>query len=969
MHNNLPIKITELIKKFTEHYNKYKQTDYNETQVRREFIDPLFTELGWDVDNTAGNSEHYKDVIHEDRVKIGGNTKSPDYSFRIGGQRKFFVEAKKPSVDLQNSKEASFQLRRYGWTASLTLCVLTDFEEFCVYQTNNIKPHKDDHPSKARVFYCKYNELDKKCTQYPEFATNWDFIFGTFTKTAILKGRFDKFADKKKKSQETFDEEFLKSIQEWRLKIAENIVSKNKALVFDENNLDVLKEQQLNSVVVKTIDRLVFLRICEDRGIEEYEQLLKISKQKDIYKELLNLFAKSNEIYNAGLFDNKNDISYNITIDDKIVKAIIQELYDTYSFEFVPLDILGQIYENFLGDTITFEKDRPKIETKPEVKKAGGVFYTPEYIVDYIVENTIGEALKTKTLKTIKPFTICDPSCGSGAFLIVAYEYIMKWYIEQYKKTGSKKYIYQNDKGETSLALEERKRILKDHIFGVDIDIQAVEVTKLSLLLKCLEGVSKDVVESHNRLFHDKALPNIDSNIKCGNSLISTDYKAGELDWNNDAHKEEILKINAFNWESEFKEIFKNGGFDCVIGNPPYVNIENLKTNVKEYFFKTYHCCSGRTDIYIVFIEKALQLLKQNGLISFIIPYAFTKQNYCYLAREKLINETQIKSITDLSNYYVFKRVSVKNIIIIYQKSQQYEFTKIVKYKNIEDFIDNKSQSFEIHQKEFKSLNLSRFATNDFRSLLTIKEKIYNNSVEFGKICYIAYGVRVNNKVDKSKIKSFYVYDKPTKNYKKFLEGRDIKRYEFTQSKFLDYKPNEHYNSMFPELFESEKLMFINVVSDRLRFCLDNEKCYNSHTVINCVRYDKLTNIKNAFIKKIVRYSDVESFSYKYLLCILNSSLINWFFLSFLSEGLHFYPNDAKRLPIKIATPKQQDDLAKLAQKMIDTKKKLADEKVSETEKTPLKRQLEATDQLIDKMVYALYNLTEDEIAIIEALC
>lgn len=301
--------IIDLIAKFKEHYEKYKDPNYNETQTRREFIDPFFKELGWDIDNIEGNAEHYKEVIHEDRVKIGSNTKSPDYSFRIGGQRKFFVEAKKPSVDLKNSKDAVFQLRRYGWTAGLTLCILTDFEEFCVYQTNNIKPDKEDNPTKGRVFYCRFDELQNKCTQFPEFETNWDFIAGTFTKKAITTGRFDKFADKKKKSQETFDEAFLKSIQGYRKVLAENIVLRNKQILFETQDIEFVKEQHLNDAVRKTIDRLVFLRIAEDRGIEEFGQLLRASQNKDVYKSLLYMFDIADQKYNAGLLMLDNSLA------------------------------------------------------------------------------------------------------------------------------------------------------------------------------------------------------------------------------------------------------------------------------------------------------------------------------------------------------------------------------------------------------------------------------------------------------------------------------------------------------------------------------------------------------------------------------------------------------------------------------------------------------------------------------------
>ncbi|RKY11287.1 MAG: restriction endonuclease subunit M, partial [Planctomycetota bacterium] len=514
----VPEQVARLIEGFDSNIEAYKDHKYNETQLRHEFVDPFFMALGWDVNNTAGLAEAYKDVIHEDSIRIGSATKAPDYCFRIGGTRKFFVETKRPSVNIRQDVSPAFQLRRYAWSAKLPLSILTDFEEFAVYDCR-VRPVKADLASAARVKYMKYTE----------YADRWDEIASVFSKEAILKGSFDKYAEsaRRKKGTAEVDVAFLAEIEKWRDIIARNIALRNPSLT----------NRQLNFAVQRTIDRIIFLRIAEDRGIERYGELLAATSGADTYKRLFRLFEKADDRYNSGLFhfhkepdrDEPDDLTPVLTIDDKPLKDIIKSLYypdSPYEFAVLPAEILGQIYEQFLGKVITLTKGHhARIEYKPEVKKAGGVYYTPAYIVDYIVKNTVGKLLEKKTPLAVNKIKILDPACGSGSFLIAAYQYLLDWHLKYYTENEPDKYtkgrnprLYQTDKGEYRLTISERKRILLNNIFGVDIDSQAVEVTKLSLLLKVLEGEAQLV------LFHkERALPDLGNNIKCGNSLIGPD--------------------------------------------------------------------------------------------------------------------------------------------------------------------------------------------------------------------------------------------------------------------------------------------------------------------------------------------------------------------------------------------------------------------------------------------------------------
>ncbi|MCK4665200.1 restriction endonuclease subunit R, partial [Candidatus Dependentiae bacterium] len=224
--------LQELVNLFQTNIKQYKSTQYDESNTRVDFIDKFFELLAWDVRNTAGYSEDYRDVVREDKVIIQGKPKAPDYSFRIGGVRKFFVEAKKPSVNIKQDIGPAFQLRRYGYTAKVPLSILTDFEEFAVYDTR-IKPSHKDKASVARIFYCTYDEYQKE----------WDFINGAFSKEAILKGSFDRYiVDKKrKKGTSEVDKEFLKLIEDWRSRLARVIALRNQDVSIYELNYAVQK--------------------------------------------------------------------------------------------------------------------------------------------------------------------------------------------------------------------------------------------------------------------------------------------------------------------------------------------------------------------------------------------------------------------------------------------------------------------------------------------------------------------------------------------------------------------------------------------------------------------------------------------------------------------------------------------------------------------------------------------------------
>jgi type I restriction-modification system DNA methylase subunit len=649
-------KLSSLIDRFQNNLDAYRSPAYNETQLRIEFIDPFFEALGWDVANKAGYAEQYKDVIHEDAIKVSGATKAPDYCFRIGGVRKFFLETKKPSIDIKDQVGPAYQLRRYAWSAKLPLSILTNFAELAIYDCRS-RPKPADKTSIGRVRFYPYTEYIKSIEE----------IYNLLSKESVLKGSFDKFAetDRQKRGTTEVDSEFLKEIENWREILAKDIARRNPKL----------SVRELNYAVQLTIDRIIFLRMCEDRGIESYGQIQSLLNGTNTYHRLREFFYHADGKYNSGLFDFKADqLTPDLKIDDHPLKDIFKYLYypdSPYEFSVLGADILGHVYEQFLGKVIRLTGGhQAKVEEKPEVRKAGGVYYTPTYVVDYIVKNTIRIFCEGKSPKQISSLRILDPACGSGSFLLGAYQYLLDYHREWYQKDGCKKRtkeIYQGRGGQWYLTIQEKKRILLNNIYGVDIDPQAVEVTKLSLLLKVLEGENQDTLEKQMKLFNERALPDLGSNIKCGNSLIASDFYNTQLTMNF-IDEEKRFKLNAFDWNEEFAEITKTGGFNIVIGNPPWG--AEYSQEEKEYFRTKYEIIHVRTpESFNYFLKQMWDCTGKYGIIGVIIPGSFLNQHEFWKTRKYFVESSFIYRVCNLGDG-VFSGVTAPSCIIVCTKQK-----------------------------------------------------------------------------------------------------------------------------------------------------------------------------------------------------------------------------------------------------------------------------------------------------------
>jgi type I restriction-modification system DNA methylase subunit len=934
-----PKEVIDLIEQFERNIESYKGQGYKEAGVRREFIDPFFEALGWDIANKGGTAEAYKDVIHEDAIKIGGTTKAPDYCFTISGTRKFFVEAKKPSVDIKSDISPAYQLRRYAWSAKLPLSILTNFEEFAVYDCQ-IRPNVNDKPSTARIFYCTYKEYGDK----------WEQIANIFGKEAVRKGLFDTYASEKttKRGTTTVDKEFLAEIEGWRNELAKNIAIRNgKLSVYD-----------LNFAVQKTIDRILFLRICEDRGIERSEQLLGLISGSRIYPRLFELFEKADEKYNSGIFhfrrekdrpEGPDELSAKLKVDDDILKKIIRNLYYPcpYEFSVMPAEILGQVYEQFLGKVIRLtESHQAKVEPKPEVKKAGGVYYTPSYIVDYIVKNTVGKLCENKTPKQIEKLKILDPACGSGSFLIGAYQYLLDFHRDYYAKEPSKhkKVIYQGKGKQWFLTIDEKKRILLNSIYGVDIDSQAAEVTKLSLLLKVLENETQESL----RLFHERALPDLGNNIKCGNSLIGPDfYQKQQLNLFDDQQQR---KINAFDWQKEFSPIFKQDGFDAVIGNPPYG--ASFSEEESEYFDR-YKAFGAVKDVYICFIEKSIAHLNSGGRFSFIVPSAWLGGPEYEKLREMILNY-QIENVV-LLPFDVFADAYVDTTIFVVSKRkpgaehmvQTYVYDKHEKLTKI-----------NLSAADFKNIHENEWVKNTGKKFILdpdtvqILKTIWNHTnLTLDDVIKIKRGVLFD--------KSLLTKKKRNANSHPYFEG-DVYRYQLNliADNWIEFGDRLKECPKEFVWFEGTRVLLRRLVNrqQRIMATLANETFITNKNLYSVLSKEKT-------LDDLV------------ILGILNSRLISYLYLNQVTQATK---DDFPQVTIKdlLALPfpaivdgaKQNTrhrKMVSLVEQMLELHKKVSKIK-NPDEKTRIQRQIDATDAQIDKLVYDLYGLSEDEIKIVE---
>jgi len=983
--------IQELINHFEAGIEHYLSPSYQEAEVRKEYIDKFYSFLGWDVNHDYQKNPFEQEVKIEkaQRQQGGLGQKRADYAFFLAPnykQEQFFVEAKKPSRTLRQNKDDYFQTAKYGWNAGTGVSILTDFEEIVIIDCR-FRPDFDTI-LQNEIKYYKYSD-------FRDFDTFEEFYW-IFSREALVAGNLPKYIEQLKKPKGasgkqlkmfggkylTIDESFLNYIDEKRYELA---------TAFYQNNPN-LDAYSLTEATQRTIDRIVFIRFLEDKFIETENIIHKIATASHPWAKFVEECKYLDNKYNGIVFkplfiDDKNFGGAN----DDLFRALCSDLDHTntpYDFNYIPIHILGSIYERFLGKVVVIENGKAKIELKPEVRKAGGVFYTPKYIVDYIVKNTVGKIIEGKTAKQIEELTFADIACGSGSFLIGVFEYLLDYHIKYFnqyksvaKEAGCK---YNEELGIYVLSIKQKQQILLNNIYGVDIDLQATEVTQLSLFLKMLEDETTSTANDMMVLFHEKILPNLSNNIKCGNSLIGTDILTNKLDLD----LEQERKLNPFDFKLAFAKVFKKGGFDAIVGNPPYFSLTTLDKLHNDYYKLNYKVFEKSTDIYCLFYERAIKFLKANGLVSFITSSQWLQTNYGKVLINFFKNNSNPNTLINFGGHKIFKDATVDSSILIIENSKlknKLEATLFKKNWNEKILIDNYHHKNKIKIDIVKN---EKWIIAD-NSVLDLKKKIKTKTESLKNL-----KVRINYGL-KTGFNEAFIIDEETKNklikddknasliIKPIFRGRDVHRYTSTWANLYlivsqngidvenDYPSIFNYLNSFGEkiksrsdqgqkwynlracsyydLFETEKIIYPETTARRSEFLYVKEECYIDKTCFMITGKDL-----------------------KFINGILASKLMEWFLETELrllgKTGVQYSKQYIENVPIpKINKSNQEthDKIVNLVDQMLASKKQ-QQTAVTERDKNYLEEKCRNIDNQINELVYELYGLSDEEIKIVE---
>lgn len=872
-----------LINKYNQVVSSGKLNKYNEEMTKKDFILPLFRALGWDIENS-------EEVTAEEKI----SKKRVDYGFRINGIPKFFLEAKSLKEDLDNIKFVE-QAINYAWHKGCTWAVLTDFEAVKVFNAE----WKSPNPIQNLFFSIPYYQFLERLDQLM-----------LLSRESLDKGLLNKEAEKwgKKSKKTPINQQLLSDLTKFRDLLNRNIV---------KNNISrSIKDSDLDEAVQRILDRLIFIRTLEDKELEApvLQSVIRENNNKKIYKKLNETFRYIDEIYNSKLF--AYHFCEDLIIDDETLEKIIYGLFKTedqtvhYDFAAIDADVLGNIYEQYLSHILKKTPTRANLSSDKAHKKEQGIYYTPTYIVDYIIKNTIGELAKDKKfdLNNIK---ILDPACGSGSFLMKSFDYL----IELDKKKNGEEDQTKLDLTGVSASYGRKVEILKNNIFGVDLDPKAVEIAQLNLLLKAAET--------------KRRLPTLQENIKVGNSLIDDPSIAGD---------------RAFKWGEQFKKIIEEGGFDIVIGNPPYIPIESFNSVEKEYYFNKYGSPYRKFDSVILFIEKSISLVKTGGLIAFIVPLTWqTGENYSKF-RELIFAKCDLKQIINLP-FEIFKDAYVDTGIFILKKEKKRNNTYFAFSYN-KEFNIQKIDHLNFDKVEQKFIDLDsnhKVFTNNF--IYVIQNKVNENAIKLGEITSSCQGVVVSKfPISKAKLNA---------NYKKLLTKGEGNRYTFEikETQYIDYSQA----STLYQYYSKPRIFIRRIINRQNRLMA----FYCDESIITKKDYNPFILTDN-------------SFDLKYILGLINSKLFSYLYNSSSTTALkndfrQTTLSELRNLPIKKISKEKQITLSSLVEKIGLFKQKIIEIKDKQTdEKANIEKEIQKLDNEIDQEVYELYGITEEEKKIIE---
>ncbi len=901
------IQAHEKVKKLISKYELVKTSDkikrYTEEETKNAFIKPLFEALGWDFSEKD-------EVSAEEHIVSSGRV---DYGFYINGRSKFYLEAKPLKADLNNEEYAK-QAIRYSFNRGVTWAVLTDFEGIKVFNAQSLSTYLGDK---------LYFELN-----YSDYLNRFDKLW-ELSKESFKDDLIDKKAEEagKKLQKVAITDLLYKDLNDCRRLLTD---------ILGKWNPDVPKNL-LDEGVQKLLDRLIFIKVAEDRKIEDNVlvplinqwRLMMGPNKPTLYQSMTNKFRELDNIYNSSLFKEHPFEKWEESGEalEEVLKILNgKKGYYEYDFSVMPADILGSVYENYLGYKLSQSQKGLTLHKDAGKRKEQGIYYTPTFIVDYIVRNALKPVLdKCKSVNDLKKITVLDPACGSGSFLIKALEVILEKY---------KDFNYQDTENL-------RIQIILENIYGVDLDEQAVEIARLNLLINALEQRSK--------------LPSLENNIKNGNSLISgTDEELEKYFGKN------VRDKKPFNWEEKFPDVFKQGGFTVIVGNPPWVfTREGDFSNPEKQYFGSFveklgliqaekgrNIQSGKLNLYSLFILKATALLRDEGTLGFVIPNNILRATNFDLVRKYILDKTKILEIVDLGEG-IFQGVTASSIILFLQKEIKNKLNNIKIISNVIDLNGKKFSEQQILQEQFLSNSSFTFNILSSSNLNILSKKIVENSISLGDICqYISPGIDG----DKEK----YVSDtKINEFYKPLLFGKNFSRYNINyNNKWIYYDRKKLNRARNEEIYLSEKIVLqrISGGDKPLTATIDSDKYYTFNSVNNII------------------LNQNSGYDLKYVLGIINSALINWYYSINFSNRSKLTVNISKtyleQLPIKKTN--NQKNISSLVDKILKLNQESRTYEKDSNKWNSIKEEIEKADKKIDEEVYKLYGLTQDEIEIIE---
>jgi type I restriction-modification system DNA methylase subunit len=911
--HNAYTQIASLVQKFKT-LSPSERHNYNEADTRKNFILPLFRALGWDIESAA-------EVSAETKVSRGW----VDYAFRLDGIPRFFLETKRLDEDLGDPRWIR-QAIDYAWTKGVTWALLSNFAELVVFNAE----WKEENPLRAEFVRFSVD------TYLSDFERLW-----WLSRPATVERRLDREAEQvgKKARKEPVSQQLFEDLRAWRQQLFRNLRAYNKSFT----------PTQIDEAVLRTLNRLIFIRTAEDREAEPprllplLRELADRKRMGQLPHALAQLFREFDATYNSDLF--AAHFSEQLECEPRPFESLIEGLHEKrggyvrYNFNALDADVLGAVYEQYLGQVVTAPKSVAVSDNRAK-RKTQGIYYTPTFVVKYIVQQTLGRQLAEQGYTASQPLRILDMACGSGSFLIEAFDVLDRFVAHARGQA--------NGAREDGADHARRMEILTQCIYGVDKDEQAVAVAKLNLVLKALH--------THNRL------PML-HNIRVGDSLI-----AGTPDELKKAFGKNWQAQRPFNWASEFAPVLDDGGFDVVVGNPPYVRGRSLDAKYKAYLLRSFLTFTPNADIYIAFLARAFEVLRVGGLMGFIIPRPYLTETYAQLSRKHFLQNAEMADITDFQGVKVFEDATVTNVVVVIRKGAGSTTIPIQSWeRKTQNVLPTRIVLSDVETRIRPELTAPRQA---------IIEKVQRASLSLGALCYVSYSVAAHSEVEDKKKDEYIFNRKKNAKCKRFIEAREIARYAIRYGgRWLEYDPKIVRRTGLPELFHAPKLMVRDVVGQRgLIAAFDDRKLYADYSVVCLTLKSNLQKVKARKLTWTPAEIELsQNYSLHYLLGLLNSALLNFIFKTTIGGGLHVYPNNVRQLPIRRINfadsieQQEHDHLVTLVTEMLSLQRDYTEaERAKSDERHALKRRMDELDVEIDHAVYALYELTASEINIIE---